>query len=55
LPENRKNPGKRGSVILYYPENGESSFEIAKKYGVPAASVSERDQEEDAPILIYCK
>jgi hypothetical protein len=55
LPEKRKMPGQRGSVILYYPEAGESSFEIAKKYGVPASALTERPEGEESPLLIYCK
>lgn len=57
LPEKRNTPGKRGSVILYYPEKGESMFEIAKKYGVPADTLAQHNasEKEDGPLLIYCK
>ena len=57
LPEKRSTPGKRGSVILYYKEEGESLFDIAKKYGVPASALSDADapEKEDGPLLIYCK
>ena len=55
LPEKRQKTGRRGSVILYYPEKEESVFEIAKKYGVPAASLSNEGVEEGCPLMIYCK
>ncbi len=40
LPEIRKTPGKRGSVILYFPEKNEAFFDIAKRYGVPVDSLA---------------
>ncbi|MBQ8398763.1 MAG: hypothetical protein IJX08_02220 [Clostridia bacterium] len=56
LPEKRSKPGKRGSVILYYPEEGESFFEIAKKYGVTAAGLTaENTENADGPLVICCK
>lgn len=54
LPEKRQKTGRRGSVILYYPEKDESLFSIAKKYGVRRGSLS-FEEGEGAPLMIYCK
>lgn len=55
LPERRQKTGRRGSVILYYPEKDESLFGIAKKYGVRPDSLSFEEEGEGAPLMIYCK
>ncbi len=55
LPEKRQKTGRRGSVILYYPEKDESLFGIAKKYGVRPDSLSFEEGGEGAPLMIYCK
>ena len=40
LPEKRQTPGKRGSVVICFPEKGEPLFSLAKRYSVPVSELS---------------
>ena len=52
LPERRQSAGRRGSVILYFPEKDEPLFSIAKRYGVP---VSDLNAEDGGALFIPCR
>ena len=55
LPEKRTVPGRRGSILLYYPEASEGVFETAKKYGVRPESIEKQMEEKANPIFIFRK
>lgn len=56
LPEDRQKVGKRGSILLYYPEKGENVFDIAKKYGVRSSALgTEKELQPGKALFIRCK
>lgn len=40
-------------VVLVYPEDGESLWDVARRYRVREQALRERNPEEKAPLLIY--
>ncbi|MBQ9468398.1 MAG: hypothetical protein IJU52_05270 [Clostridia bacterium] len=54
-PTKRTLPGSRGSILLYYPDDGEEAFEIAKKYGVAPEAVERQVETAARPVLIERK
>lgn len=55
LPEQRKTPGKRGSILLYYPDKDESAFAVAKKYGIPPEEPAKQLAEKQSPLCFFRK
>lgn len=40
-------------VVLVYPEDGESLWDVARHYRIREQALRERNPEEKAPLLIY--
>lgn len=44
---------REGVITVYYPEDGESMWDIGKKYGVSVASINKADNgRSDSPVII---
>lgn len=55
LPDTRRNTGKRGSILLYYPEKDETAFSVAKKYAVEPSELEKQMKNGAFPLMIERK